>query len=181
MHASIICFSLPAQGAMSFVLRDSGAFCTTNVTTKCAKIQIVILFCDLFCEVIVWQKIFRWCLQTDALLFSADGAYLQLEPSLMYVKDDSQARLAAQIAGYRLREAELLFENGQAGNADRLLRTVLRKNPRYAGACWHTTLVRPGRALGLASRTCSGFFHIRNDTASAALGLGGHAELSVHM
>ena len=53
----------------------------------------------------------------------------------MYVKDGSQARLAAQIAGYRLREAELLFENGQAGNADRLLRTVLRKNPRYAGAC----------------------------------------------
>ena len=38
-----------------------------------------------------------------------------------------------QIAGYRLREAELLFENDQAGDADRLLRTVLRKNPRYAG------------------------------------------------
>lgn len=89
----------------------------------------------------------------------------------MYVENGSQARLAAQIAGYRLREAELLFENDQAGSADRLLRTVLRKNPRYAGACQHTTLIGPGRAPGLALRTCSGFFHIRNNTACANAGL----------
>ncbi|KAK9834883.1 hypothetical protein WJX81_006337 [Elliptochloris bilobata] len=44
------------------------------------------------------------------------------------------ADLAPGIAGYRLREAELLFENDQAGDADRMLRTVLRKNPRYAEA-----------------------------------------------
>jgi len=48
---------------------------------------------------------------------------------------------APQIAGYRLREAELLFENDRAGDADRMLRTVLRKNPRYAGT--RTAAPRP--------------------------------------
>lgn len=36
-------------------------------------------------------------------------------------------------AGYRLREAELLFQEGQLDQSDRLMRGVVRKNPFYAG------------------------------------------------
>ena len=36
-------------------------------------------------------------------------------------------------AGYRLREAELMFQEGQAATADRVMRGVVRKNPNYAG------------------------------------------------
>ena len=36
-------------------------------------------------------------------------------------------------AGYRLKEAELMFQDGQADKSDRLMRTVVRKNPNYAG------------------------------------------------
>lgn len=34
----------------------------------------------------------------------------------------------------RLREAELMFQEDRVADADRLLRTVVRKNPTYAGA-----------------------------------------------
>lgn len=34
----------------------------------------------------------------------------------------------------RLREAELLFQADRVADSDRLLRTVVRKNPTYAGA-----------------------------------------------
>lgn len=33
----------------------------------------------------------------------------------------------------RLREAELMFQEDRVADADRLLRTVVRKNPTYAG------------------------------------------------
>ena len=36
-------------------------------------------------------------------------------------------------AGYRLRQAELLFQNERAGDADLMMRGVVRKNPTYAG------------------------------------------------
>ena len=36
-------------------------------------------------------------------------------------------------AGYRLREAELMFQDGQADKSDRVMRGVVRKNPNYAG------------------------------------------------
>ena len=36
-------------------------------------------------------------------------------------------------AGYRLREATLLFQQGQEETASRLLRGVVRKHPTYAG------------------------------------------------
>ena len=37
-------------------------------------------------------------------------------------------------AGYRLREAELMFQDGQADKSDRMMRGVVRKNPNYAGS-----------------------------------------------
>ena len=37
-------------------------------------------------------------------------------------------------AGYRLRQAELLFQNARIGDADSMMRGVVRKNPNYAGA-----------------------------------------------
>lgn len=42
----------------------------------------------------------------------------------------------------RLREAELLFQADRVADSDRLLRTVVRKNPTYAGAshCTHDLL-----------------------------------------
>jgi len=43
-----------------------------------------------------------------------------------------QPKLAPH-AGYRLREAELMFQAGQADKSDRLMKTVVRKNPNYAG------------------------------------------------
>ena len=43
------------------------------------------------------------------------------------------ADLAPGIAGYRLRQAELLFQNARAGDADTMMRGVVRKNPNFAG------------------------------------------------
>ena len=43
------------------------------------------------------------------------------------------ADLAPGIAGYRLREAELLFQNDRAHDADVMMRGIVRKNPNYAG------------------------------------------------
>jgi len=48
------------------------------------------------------------------------------------------ADLAPGIAGYRLREAQLIFENGDADLAVRTARGVTRRNPNYAEA--HATL-----------------------------------------
>lgn len=44
------------------------------------------------------------------------------------------ADLAPGIAGYRLRQAELLFQNARAADADTMMRGVVRKNPNFAGA-----------------------------------------------
>ncbi len=44
------------------------------------------------------------------------------------------ADLAPGIAGYRLRQAELLFQNARPADADSMMRGVVRKNPNYAGA-----------------------------------------------
>ena len=43
------------------------------------------------------------------------------------------ADLAPGIAGYRLRQAELLFQNDRAHDADVMMRGVVRKSPNYAG------------------------------------------------
>lgn len=43
------------------------------------------------------------------------------------------ADLAPGIAGYRLRQAELLFQNNRAHDADVMMRGIVRKNPSYAG------------------------------------------------
>ena len=43
------------------------------------------------------------------------------------------ADLAPGIAGYRLRQAELLFQNDRAHDADVMMRGVVRKSPSYAG------------------------------------------------
>lgn len=40
---------------------------------------------------------------------------------------------AKQGAHCRLREAELMFQEDKVTDADRLMRTVVRKNPSYAG------------------------------------------------
>jgi predicted Zn-dependent protease len=47
------------------------------------------------------------------------------------------ADLAPGIAGYRLRQAELLFQNARESDADVMMRGVVRKNPNYAGSFWH--------------------------------------------
>ncbi|DBA96166.1 hypothetical protein WJX77_001862 [Trebouxia sp. C0004] len=60
------------------------------------------------------------------------------------------ADLAPGIAGYRLREAELLFQADRVADSDRLLRTVLRKNPTYAEA--HAALTAVQWQLGQASK-----------------------------
>ena len=39
----------------------------------------------------------------------------------------------------RLREAELMFQEDRVADADRLLRTVIRKYPTYAGQPMHVT------------------------------------------
>lgn len=44
------------------------------------------------------------------------------------------ADLAPGIAGYRLREAQLLFQNAKSEEAVRMTRGVVRRNPYYAGA-----------------------------------------------
>ncbi|EIE21375.1 TPR-like protein [Coccomyxa subellipsoidea C-169] len=44
------------------------------------------------------------------------------------------ADLAPGIAGYRLRQAELLFQNARPADADSMMRGVVRKNPNYAEA-----------------------------------------------
>lgn len=44
------------------------------------------------------------------------------------------ADLAPGIAGYRLRQAELLFQNSKTADADSMMRGVVRKNPNFAGA-----------------------------------------------
>ncbi len=43
------------------------------------------------------------------------------------------ADLAPGIAGYRLRQAELLFQNDRAHDADVMMRGIVRKSPTYAG------------------------------------------------
>ena len=50
------------------------------------------------------------------------------------------ADLAPGIAGYRLREAELLFQNDRAHDADVMMRGVVRKSPSYAGELLWPTL-----------------------------------------
>ncbi len=44
------------------------------------------------------------------------------------------ADLAPGIAGYRLRQAQLAFQNGHTQRAVQLMQGVARKNPQYAGA-----------------------------------------------
>lgn len=60
------------------------------------------------------------------------------------------ADLAPGIAGYRLREAELMFQEDRVADADRLLRTVVRKNPTYAEA--HAALTAVQWQLGQAGK-----------------------------
>jgi len=60
------------------------------------------------------------------------------------------ADLAPGIAGYRLREAELMFQEDRVADADRLLRTVVRKNPTYAEA--HAALTAVQWQLGQAAK-----------------------------
>lgn len=43
------------------------------------------------------------------------------------------ADLAPGIAGYRLREAQLLFQNAKSDEAVRMTKGVVRRNPNYAG------------------------------------------------
>ena len=57
------------------------------------------------------------------------------------------ADLAPGIAGYRLREAELLFQNDRAHDADVMMRGVVRKSPTYAGELLWPTL--QGALLGM--------------------------------
>lgn len=45
--------------------------------------------------------------------------------------------LRRSFAGYRLREAELMFQEGQTDQSDRLMRGVVRKNPFYAGMSFY--------------------------------------------
>lgn len=40
----------------------------------------------------------------------------------------------------RLREAELMFQEDRVADADRLMRTVVRKNPTYAGNAMQSVL-----------------------------------------
>ncbi len=44
------------------------------------------------------------------------------------------ANLAPGLAGYRLREATLLYQQGEPEEAKAMMRGIVRKNPRYAGA-----------------------------------------------
>lgn len=60
------------------------------------------------------------------------------------------ADLAPGIAGYRLREAELMFQEDRVADADRLLRTVVRKYPTYAEA--HAALTAVQWQLGQAGK-----------------------------
>ena len=60
------------------------------------------------------------------------------------------ADLAPGIAGYRLREAELLFQNDRAHDADVMMRGVVRKSPSYAGELLWPTL--QGVYLGMATK-----------------------------
>jgi hypothetical protein len=52
------------------------------------------------------------------------------------------ADLAPGIAGYRLRQAELLFQNNRAHDADVMMRGIVRKNPSYAGRLTRTYRIR---------------------------------------
>ena len=52
------------------------------------------------------------------------------------------ADLAPGIAGYRLRQAELLFQNNRAHDADVMMRGIVRKNPSYAGRPIITCYIR---------------------------------------
>eukprot|EP00891_Asterochloris_glomerata_P007688 jgi/Astpho2/7688/Aster-x0780 len=56
------------------------------------------------------------------------GDYTSALTSYTYAAD-----AAPGIAGYRLREAQLLFEEDMLHDSEQLLRTVVRKNPRYVG------------------------------------------------
>lgn len=52
------------------------------------------------------------------------------------------ADLAPGIAGYRLRQAEMLFQNNRAHDADVMMRGIVRKNPSYAGRPTSTCCIR---------------------------------------
>lgn len=54
----------------------------------------------------------------------------------------------AWCSGYRLREAELMFQDGQADKSDRVMRGVVRKNPNYAGELF---FMRMNRCYGQKS------------------------------
>ena len=56
------------------------------------------------------------------------------------------ADLAPGIAGYRLRQAELLFQNDRAHDADVMMRGIVRKSPTYAGELSCPTL--QGNCIG---------------------------------
>lgn len=43
------------------------------------------------------------------------------------------ANLAPGLAGYRLREATLLFQQGEPQSAQTMIRGLVRKYPQYAG------------------------------------------------
>lgn len=60
------------------------------------------------------------------------------------------ADLAPGIAGYRLRQAELLFQNSREADADLMMRGVVRKNPNFAGEC--LCFLAPSPSLHTANR-----------------------------
>ena len=71
--------------------------------------------------------------------------YTMLEPKCHDVWNPASTLQDHAVLGLcRLREAELMFQEDMVADADRLLRTVVRKNPTYAGkACTliHATII----------------------------------------
>ncbi|KAK9811641.1 hypothetical protein WJX72_007483 [[Myrmecia] bisecta] len=70
-----------------------------------------------------------------AAWFNKGNVEMRLEDFDAAMKSYHQAaELAPGIAGYRLREAELLFQQNETAKAETLMRTVVRKYPYYAEA-----------------------------------------------